>query len=62
MYEYLLKEQTLLMPLALAQGSNKAERLPANSVTPTWVESLTRGITLALLKATLNSLDGRLRG
>lgn len=29
MYECLSKEQTLLMPLALAQGSNKAERLPA---------------------------------
>jgi hypothetical protein len=29
MYECLSKEQTLLMPFALAQGSNKAERLPA---------------------------------
>jgi hypothetical protein len=29
MYECLSKEQILLMPLTLAQGSNKAERLPA---------------------------------
>jgi hypothetical protein len=28
MYECLSKEQTLLMPLALAQGSDKAERIP----------------------------------